>query len=222
MYPILLNSENKGYSFHAFYQRFIEICEEHKTSKKAMVFAFILYDFENAQIAKILEDKDYWLSLNSISGSYLTVFSLHYKPKVRYRRKKDDGMVLYHMTSVRDFHNPSESANILIRQYFGHIEVKYPAVLFFQIQDGQVLDHTLIELNEEEIGPAFLELKTYIKSAVDALKKIEDENKENHQEIFELVKGNVRSERSIKVAKRTVRKITSLTELASTIAGLGK
>lgn len=220
MYPILLNAKNEGYNFQEFAARFMQICEEHRSHGRALVFAFVLYDLENAHIAKVLKDEDYWQSLDTISGNFLTVFSIHRKPIKRGRNLLNNDNVLYHMTTVRDYHNPSETSNSLIQKYFGAIGIKYPAVLFFQVRGEEVLDYTLIELDEENIEPAFHELKKYIKTAVDTLKMITEENRGNSKEIFDLVKDAVRAERTIKVTSRRVRKVTSIGELVSAIVGL--
>jgi hypothetical protein len=224
MISILLNSTNQGFSFQNFYNKFIEICEEHRNENRALAFAFILYDFENPQIAKVLNDTDYWLSLNEVSGKYLTVFSLHYKPKVRYRRSFDryGTNVMHHMTMGSTFNNPSEDTNLLIRNYFGEdIQVKYPSVIFFQIQNNQVVDYEMIQLDEKNIEGAFIELNYYIQEAVETLKQITEENYKNRKEIFDLVSSNVKSLRSSIVRKKFFKKVSSITELTSSIAGLG-
>lgn len=229
MYTVYLNSRDEGHGFQTFYEKFIAICNEHRKENRAMVFAFILYDFQNPQLAKVLKDTDYWLSLNDLSGKYMTVFSIHYKPIVRHKagRGKDsesdsDGIIFTYSTFVTDYHNPSESTNLLIEKYFGKgVEVKYPSVLFFQTDSEKIIDYTIIELDEKEIEQSFLELKTYIEKAVEALKLITDENKGNIQEIFNNVGGSVKGVRTRRVAAQKVKKITSLAELGSSIVGLG-
>lgn len=225
MYTVLLNSENEAHNYQSFHNKFLQICKEHKEDDRALAFAFILYDFENAQISKVLQDKDYWLSLNTISGKYLTVFSLHYKPTVRYKRMKGFGSgkrVLGYMTSIVQNQNPSESSNELIEKYFGKgVSVKYPAVLFFQVHRDEIIGHTLIQLEEQEIEQAFIELKNYLSKAVETLKMISKENKGNSKEIFSLLESTVVGERTKVIAIKRIKKITNLAELASTIGGLG-
>ena len=46
----------------------IELCEKHREKGRALAFAFLIYDFCNPQIIKVLEDADYWNALNTISG----------------------------------------------------------------------------------------------------------------------------------------------------------
>ncbi len=64
------------YSFEEFWDRFLEICEEHRATGRALAFAFILYDFPHPQIIKMLRDTDYWRALDRLSGKHLTVFSV--------------------------------------------------------------------------------------------------------------------------------------------------
>lgn len=222
MHSIHSNSNNEGCSFIVFKNKFLQICNEHKKAQKALAFAFILYDFTNPQISKILNDADYWVSLNKISGSYLTVFSFHYKPIIRYKSSISN---TYHssafMTTSPTFNNPSDESNALINQYFGtDIKVNYPSVLFFQVYEENVIDYELIELKEEFIESSFIELKGYIQAAVDALSKIMEENRNNNEEIFDLVRGNVKHIKSIKIIKKVSKKIVSFTELFSSILGL--
>jgi len=159
MYSIFLNSEDEGLDFNSFREKLIEICNSHRDANKALAFAFILYDFEDPQIHKVLNDKQYWLALNKISGEYLSVFSVNYK---------EEGMKkTAFLTSFNYDDNPSTASNKLIEDYFGKgIEVNYPAILFFQVNEEKVIDALLVELREERIEEAFLELKQNIKTTV--------------------------------------------------------
>jgi hypothetical protein len=169
MHSIFLNSENKALSFSSFQEKLVEICNSHRENNKALAFAFILYDFENAQIQKVLNDKDYWLALNKISGEYLSVFSINYKAE-------DEGMEkISNLTTFSYNDNPSIATNKLIENYFGaNVIVTYPAILFFQVKEKEVIDSLLIELKEEKIEEAFLELKENMKITVDVLKKVHE------------------------------------------------
>lgn len=226
MVDIFLNSENIEYSFESFYERFIEICKEHKNEGRALAFAFILYDFRNPQIAKVLRDEDYWFSLHAISGEYLTVFSLNYNPgKENIQKIIRERMNGSHTTkgltaaNINPF-SLEENSNSLITKYFGDIKVKFPSVLFFQIDNETVIDYTLIELDEKEIQQAFKELQNYIISAVDALKYITKENRNNHQQIFTNLESNVKGERTRVKTVKIFKKVTSIAELGGTIMGL--
>jgi hypothetical protein len=228
MHSVYLNSSNQNLNFDSFYREFISICNGHKENERAMAFALILYDFENQQISKILKDTEYWLSLNQISGKFLTVFSFNHKPVVRYRRKKHisnfdlEPPLTQYLTSVTHFNNPSTNSELLIDKYFGkNIKIKYPAVLFFQTNEEKVIDYSIVELDEQEIEKSFLELKNYILEAVKALKLIKKENKNNIQQIFNNVKGNVEGKRTKIVTVKKIKNLISITGFLSTIMGLG-
>jgi len=200
----------------------IEICNDHRKQNRAMAFAFILYDFQNPQVWKVLNDREYWLALNEISGKYLTVFSLNYKPPMRRSRYREEGDTTIHMlTDIPTRFNPAEGTNALIDKYFhSDFEVSYPAILFFQVNHNAVVDSLLIELREQLIEPAFLELREYISRAVEALKRIQPENKQNIKEIFDCLEREVRSAHSIRRFKRVARAAGRIVELISSIKGL--
>jgi ribosomal protein S8 len=215
MHSIFLNSENKALSFSSFQEKLVEICNSHRENNKALAFAFILYDFENAQIQKVLNDKDYWLALNKISGEYLSVFSINYKAE-------DEGMEkISNLTTFSYNDNPSIATNKLIENYFvSNLIVTYPAILFFQVKEKEVIDSLLIELKEEKIEEAFLELKENMKITVDVLKKVHEENKRNFKEIFDLVENELRANKNSSKIKRVKKDAGNIIGLASSVIGI--
>lgn len=227
MHTIYINTEDKGSSYNLFEEYFLKICNSHRDEDRALMFAFILYDFENPQIAKILNDANYWLSLHSISGEYLTVFSLHYKPedmKQRIQeimRSKMRGETSKEMLQIPTLQNPSKDTNKLIKKYFGDdIVVKYPSVLFFQVDKENVINHRFIQLDENRLEDSFSELKNYIKVAVESLNGVLRENKKNYLELFNLVDSSVAGTRQRIQIHKGIKKVTSIAEFASTVAGL--
>lgn len=226
MFTVQINSENRQSSYEQFEKEFTRICHEHRNQNRALVFAFILYDFENPQIAQVLENPHYWLSLNAISGDYLTVFSLHYKAedmkaKLMDMMNRKMGDVQKHLTMISTEHNPSNDTNNLVRKYFGtDIKVKYPAVAFFQVKDNTVSDYRLIQLDQQGIEASFLELKRYIEVAAHALKEVNLQYKNNVDELFHLVDQSVAGIRQGIQIKKGIKTVTSITELAATVVGL--
>lgn len=222
MYTIYQNSTDEGLDLESFSRRMIDICNDHQKQNRAMAFAFILYDFQNPQFWKILNDREYWLALNEISGKYLTVFSLNYRPQRRRRPFPDHGDTYVHMlTDITTWFNPAEGTNALITQYFGHnLAVTYPAILFFQVDRNAVVDSLMVELREEQIEPAFLELTDYITRAVEALKRIQPENKRNIREIFDCLEREVQSARNTRRFKRVAKGAGGIAELISLIVRL--
>jgi hypothetical protein len=215
MYTIPINSND---NFETFFKKFIHICEEHKSNKRALAFAFILYDFENPQIAEVLENKNYWNSLNATSGEYLTVFNLSHKPEVHYKRPTFQPGVMNNMLQVNLSSNPSDGTNRIIKKYFEEdIEIKYPAVLFFQVHEKEVIDYILIELDEKDIQPAFRELQDYISNVVEVLKRIKMKN--NSQRIFEQVETRVKGVRLRKKVTKAIPAIKFFVEFGSSVRG---
>lgn len=227
MFTVRIDSEDRGSSYEQFEKEFLNICNAHRNDDNALVFAFLLYDFENAQIAKILNDPDYWLSLNAISGNFLTVFSLHYKATgmkeklMEMMKQKMNSGANKEMGMIPTFQNPSIDTNNLIKKYFGNnIEIKYPSVLFFQVKNNAVSDYRLVQLDEKQIEAGFLELRKYIEAAANALKKVNRENKNNVDELFSLVDVSVAGIRQGVQIKKGIKALTSIVELASTVAGI--
>src|SRR5580704_1457649 len=115
MYNVYLNSESLPQDFKSFESKMLEICNEHRKEDRALAFAFILYDFENPHLRKILEDRYYWEALNIISGKYLTVFSIHCKREEQIERELKKPM--HFMNQFTTFESLFESSNQLINRY---------------------------------------------------------------------------------------------------------
>lgn len=222
MHNIYLNSKNKGYDFESFQEEMIQKCNNLRNQNRAMAFAFILYDFENPQVKEILDKHNYWLTLDEISGEYLTIFSLNYdEKKIIFERQQQRNDHIGFMVNVPINTSPSVGTNILIERYFGNsIEVKYPAILFFQVDNEKVVDSLLVNLNERYIEPAFEELETLIRSAVGALKDIKLDYRDNIKDIFDSLERSVASTDYLRKVKRKAKVAGNIFGLFSSISGL--
>jgi hypothetical protein len=191
----------------AFAHSIIDVCEKHRNDKRALAFAFILYDFENPQILKILNDRNYWNALHTISGKYLSIYYIHSRENT-FGEDLDavDGREQRGLYPIVGNNNLSTILPMLKRYLKLNEDVKNPSILFFQVDGTVISDYFLIELFEERIEDSFLELKDYVSSAVDRLKTIDPENYGNFQPIFESLKQGVKSIKFRRVLFRNVQK----------------
>ena len=167
----------------------------------------MIYNFENPQISKILNDKDYWNALNTISGQYLSIYYIH-----SYENTFGENLLTISDYERRGLYSIDSKNNLgtilpMLKRYLELDEdVKNPSILFFQVEDNIISDYFLIKLFEEKIEESFLELKDYIYSAVERLKMIDPENYGNVQPIFESLKHGVQSTKLRKVFFRKTQK----------------
>lgn len=171
------------------YNSILDICSEHKSTNRALAFAFILFNYKNPQIYKILNDDDYWRAMNQTSGKYLSIFYIS-QPDTYFGQdlmesdgKEQRGL---HGLKTKDLLIP------MLKRYFELDEkIDLPAVLFFQEQDGLLTDYFLVGLDERKLEESFWELQDYIQTAVDNLEKITLDNYANSREIFNQLKSGV-------------------------------
>jgi len=210
MVPIKILKDGRIHelSTDAFGQSIIDVCEKHRKENRALAFAFIIYNFENPQISKILNDKNYWNAINTISGKYLSIYYIH-----SYENTFGEDLLTISDYEQRGLY-PIESKNSLdtvlpmLKRYLELDEdVKNPSILFFQVEGNLISDYFIIKLLEEKIEESFLELKDYISSAVERLKMIDPKYYGNIQTIFESLKHGVRSTNLRKVFFKKVQKI---------------
>lgn len=218
---VVKNVSAESYDYATFYNHFAEICMEHQASSKALAFAFILYDFQDSALSHILQNQIYWRALDVLTGEYLTVYSINYTEKKRTRKRPGSiDTTMKRMVKINYDHNPSYGSFELLEKYFDvGIDIHFPALLLFQVKDGNVLTYSIVQLDEKEIEKAFEELKEYLQRITMILKKITDENKGNLKEIFDLIKSVAEGHRLKKISVKTFKAIVPFHRLLSIIAG---
>jgi hypothetical protein len=211
MYTIreIIGRELLEHTEDGFQSRLFEICREHHSDRRALIFAFIICEFEDPQVMKVVRDPDYWEALNKITGSALSVFSL-YSPTEE--RARDN------VSSQREL----KKVQAFIAEYFGCDGLNIsPSVVFFQVSkvddEDKVIDSYFVRLDEKKQEDAFLELCGIFKEAVKALEMVEDQYRGNVQEVFFLVKDAMEQRKLVKNVVRGVKTFSSLEGVAKAI-----
>ncbi|MCA9741398.1 hypothetical protein KC734_07655 [candidate division KSB1 bacterium] len=207
MYTIYLHEPTTkvGYKINSFKTKFLNICNTHVQDERALAFAFILYDFENPEIAKILKDIEYWNCLNQVAGHYLTVFSilqpLRTSPS-NFNKNKDFD------------ENLNNSNRIILSEYFhSEFDSKMPSILFFQVSKNQIIDSLLCQITYTSVDDAFKEIKAILSTAVNSLKHVEPQYRNNSQEIFNLITGGLSERREKLLYIKSIKILKSASEI---------
>ncbi len=170
----------------------LEKCSEHKAEKRAFAFALIVYDFNDPHITKILEDEKYFNALDHTSGKFLTVFYVH-SEYIRYQSDKVKKSITMQIElNVEKVKGPVNiSPKYLGEKLINNDSLPSPSVIFFNTSDNVIIDYTIARLRENEIEKGFNELLKIVQTAVNILNKVKDENRDNENEIFNLLKQSV-------------------------------
>ena len=221
MYQISHSSKNKDYSFNAFKDKLIQICSEHKSHNRAIAFAFIFYNFENPNIRKVLNDTDYWLALDQLSGNYLTVFSINYNNKKHRNRKRINHTETYSfLTNINTFNNPMQDTDLILEKYFNIEDTfSYPSIIFFQVHNDEIIDYLIINLLEDEIEKSFLEIKEYVSSVVETI-KTKNNLLSNPHILFDEIEVKLKNIHTVNNLIRFTKKYGSIFKFISTIGKL--
>jgi len=189
MHPVFEHDREHptGCSFAEFQVRFTDICQEHRDHKRAMLFAFILHDMRHPYQSKVLHDKYYWAALDQISGNRLTVFSFipHRRPPMRRAPKTT---VIQFMTSI-DL-SPGDDPYTAFNETFNlHNVGPLPGMVFFQVHNSEVIDSIFVPLIANGEEAAFNEIEQVIKTVLQSISGVLDENYKNSREIFNLAES---------------------------------
>lgn len=217
MVPIAITSD-KQFDEEGFRNYLTDLCRKHKKEKRALAFAFLVYDFEDNTIQQILENPKYWTALDKISGRFLSVFYINSQDNYYKKRQKQifteekrqqqsvsqKGYMQF-LTPITLKATPLEKSIYFLKKEFGLDDnLKHPFILFFQTDGEELLDYFVVALQQEKLEEAFLELKSQIKTAVDSVSKVTPDNFKNHKEIFNLIKLRVEGENSRNFIKTKV------------------
>jgi hypothetical protein len=207
MEPIIKNAHHQAFDADDLNAYIITRCQELKKNSEALAFAFIIYDFKDYTIQKIIKDSDYWTALDRISGDKLCIFYIDSRDCYYARRQEEiyrkevqqeklrmqDGLMSFLVPVTRE-PTPLDNAVKELKQDFNIKEdIKTPFILFFQTDGDAISDSYIISLEKEKVEDAFIELRAWVKCAVNSISKVHPENYGNHQEIFNLIKSNLKS-----------------------------
>jgi hypothetical protein len=218
MFPVYINRTKKNVDFDFFIDNFQKICKYHQAQGRASAFAFIIYDFHNPHLTKVLMDTDYWNTLDKTSGDFLTVFSLFEEPtkhKLNNTLLPKRVRMKFEAVKVETTKELGLSYREIIETFFGGADFRSPSILFFQVDNEEISDYFFVELKENKIEDGFNELKELIDKSVEATKDISLENKSNYREIFHMLEVNVNSAVWWKKTKRRVIKVINLISFLS-------
>jgi hypothetical protein len=189
-----------------FREKVIAICNQHRAEKRALVFAFLLFDRRHAQVARVLDEPRFYETLNEIAGSLLTFFFIHSEPSERGK--------------TRDVWNleASKVAEIITNQFEvrGDWDRTKPAILFFQVDDNRILQARFASFKGERSEETFIAMKRLLKTAAESIAQVQPEFSANYNEIFNLVDNAITNDGFL----RTLPMIYKAVQVIATIKGL--
>jgi hypothetical protein len=212
MHPIYLFNDkrkgNIGINADEFETRFISICEKHRLSSRARIFAFILTDFHTMDANHLLLDDNFWNKLHVKSGHFLTIFHFDYSSNEvnKLFREGKTGLVRKQFDKFFD-----KLSRVFETDQF--VNISMPAILFFQTHSAEILDFFCIELNDSDLKKNMDDLNEYIDSAVDSIKDVTNDNLQNSNEIYQLLKTSIDSTKFRRIWTHRLKRAIRLYEL---------
>jgi hypothetical protein len=201
--PIFLYGRDgaRGLMFAEFYRRVLDICEEHRGAGRASAFAFILHDSRSPEVSKVLADVAYWRALDAIAGHALSVFAIH-------------SMVLngrgpYESPEER---NAGGGARLVLARHFDLPEIRFPALLFFQVDGGQVSASLFVELRQPTVEASYLEIRALLELAAQAVIGEGREKEEGPAEAFSRIEKAIRGREQGELIRRGLKAAIAVAE----------
>ena len=171
-----------------FRKTVMAICNEHRAKKRALVFAFLLFDRRHGQVARVLDDPRLYNTLNEIAGSLLTVFFIHSQPSQSGESRDAWGS------------QADEVAEVITNQFElgGDWNREKPAILFFQVDDNRISQARFASFRDERCEDTFIAMKRLLKTAAESIAEVQPEFSGNSNEIFNLVDNAISNDEFFK------------------------
>jgi hypothetical protein len=179
-----------------------ELAESHRTPE-TLLFAVAIYDFKHAEIIKVLKDDEYWESLNRIAGSRIMAFSFHCPAS---QSNKSSPPRAGFDLKVKS----------LLSEHFGVVEdMPMPAILFFQIDQSEVIAYCFAKVAGETIEETFRDARSILETASLAIADVVPKNFGNRWEIFKLAENQLSQRRTGQLIASSAKSAISLKAFAS-------
>ncbi len=205
-----------GYSFPEFQKRFLNICAEHRSSGRALAFAFLLIDVDTPEFMKMLRDPDYWRALDHVAGRYLSVFTLMTR-QPRFDHKRESRQ----LTGVGPVRDPGMKVQVILKSYFGlDGTIDLPAVLLFQVDEEKVSGYCLVQLRADAVEPAFNEVRELLRDLADAVGKSDSKGASDPQKLFDAIKTRLRKRKAVRVVKGGLKVLSELKDVVGLAGGV--
>jgi hypothetical protein len=177
MFPIAKGPNNEDLNEHQFADWVLRLCAEHHHDGRALEFAILLYDFIDPQIAKVLQDRDYWNCFHKLAGSRLTILTFH-SPTVR--PAETDGR------SLPNFAEPVLEA---FAEHLGVTGIAMPSILFFEVRNEHVTHYRLVKLRSTTVEQSAAEIRDRLSAVANKLAPVPAEFADN--DLFYLVEEGI-------------------------------
>jgi hypothetical protein len=161
------------------------------------VFGAIIYSNRHPHIKKVLKDEDYWLALDNISGTRWAIFAAR---AVEGRTKISGGGPSGSLgLMLQVWVEPSQNEKLI--EYLEIKSTEKPLfVVFTRLKNGNILK-SILNLDDSSIEKAYDRLNNIIRDVTSSVEKIEKENIEDYESIFNAVNMSVENIRDMDVLK---------------------
>lgn len=162
------------------------------------VFGAIIYSNSHPHIKKVLKDEDYWLALDDISGTRWAIFAaraIEGRTEIRGGGPPGTFGMMYQV-----WIEPSENRKLI--EYLEIESTKKPLfVIFTRLKKGSILK-SILTLDDTSTEKAYGRLNKIIRDLTSSIERIEKENIEDYESVFNALNMSVTNIRDLDVLKR--------------------
>lgn len=151
----------------------------------ANIYGLIIYNDANPYIKKVLRDKDFWLSLDQVSGPSFPVFTI--KPKEGNFKSERDGKSMDFLVEL--WNEPRENEELLNELKLDDTS-ELPMLLIFTSIDNEIV-YAGFNIENENTDLTYKSLKNTLNSVKETISKFDFNQYNNAESLFREVTGNL-------------------------------
>jgi hypothetical protein len=196
MVPIKINN-NEFRERIAVENEIFRICTKHRLHGKARIFCLLLFDVNDGNIFRVIDDSNYWNSLNVISGENLSVIYLPTHYSNANRKKFNNSIEELFEIENRD---------------------KRSIIILFQLNvNNEIIDYYQYNIRTKTFEDKYEEIKNLFEWIGDSFNYIIKENERNYQELFDLAEQNIKTYVKIGILRKVLKGVINIASIIAAI-----
>jgi hypothetical protein len=188
----LVRHENEDLSYSSFLKLLKESASNAYENKQIFCNCLLIFDETHPEMVKLLRDREYYASLNSVSGRWINVF--HAGVKIG---NKEPRLLLDHRESQY-----REIIQNLRSEFLENQNPKNPLVFFFYVKNDEIAETIVFKISDGSTQEMYQELRQLLERVKSSIQDVEAENASNYEVIFDLQRIGVDAVKTITFVKK--------------------
>lgn len=187
----LVKHKGQDYSYGSFLKLLKNSAKEAYEKNNVFCNCLLIFDETHAEVVKLLRDREYYASLNAISGRFINIFHAGVKFGKKGEHYEFDHRELQYKDVIEQ----------LRAEFLEYQDPKTPLVFFFYVKKDEIPETIVFKISDGTAREIYQELHLLLNRIKDSIINIEVENSSNYEVIFDLQRAGIDAVKAITYVK---------------------